>query len=528
MYNFKKLKELRRKATTDEKMNGSFVRDVGVQPKDPQTAIQEVNYGDKKKVDYYKAMGKKPLVPNKVKKPGCESVEHSLQELSKHKLARYQMKAAENLRFKAVDHGAAIAQAAAAGGDMKKNDPDMGKRSKKLDKRIIGISRAANKLTQKTNEEKQKPFRSLIGPEGPGMKRLRAKQDAIPMTDKSGRISRSRMQKKFGRFINTEDHNEAVNYSLIGRPRGRTGKVVNRPTSGLPKNMFKTKDAFKKKDVKEETLDELSIDTLKSYEKKALDDRDKAPRGADGGLYSHPKARKRMKGVFQARSKINDKKFNRPRVQPKSTNEETLDELEQKTYMSYLSKSRGRVKSKPSVSKSRGHAIKKTPEIHKRLFGDKEYEKHIKKMSEDGHADVASALRKCKTIMEDASDIHTKLAMMGTMDSLPSWWTNKLAVAAAYMDSMRDYLLYPTNEEVKDEKYLKKLKQTKDQATLGDMSTGIQKGGFQGRGMYEAKKVKTMKKVARDKLIGKKDPFEPEPSITTQVIRTDSPDNVVK
>jgi len=245
---------------------------------------------------------------------------------------------------------------------------------------------------------------------------------------------------------------------LIGRPRGRTGKVVNRPTSGLPKNMFKTKDAFKKKDVKEETL----------------------------------------------------------------------DELEQKTYMSYLSKSRGRVKGKPSVAKSRGHAIKKTPEIHKRLFGDKAYEKHMKKMSEDGHADVASALRKCKTIMEDASDIHTKLAMMGTMDSLPSWWTNKLAVAAAYMDSMRDYLLYPTNEEVKDEKYLKKLKQTKDQATLGDMSTGIQKGGFQGRGMYEAKKVKTMKKVAKDKLIGKKDPFEPEPSITTQVIRTDSPDNVVK
>ena len=401
MYNFKKLKELRRKATTDEKMNGSFVRDVGVQPKDPQTAIQEVNFG-KKQTDFYKAMGKKPLTPNKVKKPGCESVDHSLQELSKHKLARYQMKAAENLRFKAVDHGAAIAQAAAAGGDMKKNDPDMGKRSKKLDKRIIGISRAANKLTQKTNE--------------------------------------------------------AVNYSLIGRPRGRTGKVVNRPTSGLPKNMFKTKDAFKKKDVKEETL----------------------------------------------------------------------DELEQKTYMSYLSKSRGRIKSKPSVAKSRGHAIKKTPEIHKRLFGDKQYEKQMKKMSEDGHADVASALRKCKTIMEDASDIHTKLAMMGTMDSLPSWWTNKLAVAAAYMDSMRDYLLYPTNEEVKDQKYLKKLKQTKDQATLGDMSTGMQKGGFQGRGMYEAKKVKTMKKVARDKLIGKKDPFEPEPSITTQVIRTDSPDNVVK
>ena len=396
MYNFKKLKELRRKATTDEKMNGSFVRDVGVQPKDPQTAIQEVNFGDKKKTDFYKAMGKKPMVPNKVKKPGCESVDHSLQELSKYKLAQYQMKAAPDLASRSMDQGSGFRDGEPL------DDKSKATNRKKIVNRSAGIGRAAYKLTQKTNE--------------------------------------------------------AVNYSLIGRPRGRTGKVVNRPTSGLPKNMFKTKDAFKKKDVKEETL----------------------------------------------------------------------DELEQKTYMSYLSKSRGRVKSKPSVSKSRGHAIKKTPEIHKRLFGDKEYEKHIKKMSEDGHADVASALRKCKTIMEDASDIHTKLAMMGTMDSLPSWWTNKLAVAAAYMDSMRDYLLYPTNEEVKDEKYLKKLKQTKDQATLGDMSTGIQKGGFQGRGMYEAKKVKTMKKVARDKLIGKKDPFEPEPSITTQVIRTDSPDNVVK
>jgi len=423
MYNFKKLKELRRKATTDEKMNGTFVRDVGVQPKDPQTAIQEVNFG-KKQTDFYKAMGKKPLTPNKVKKPGCESVDHSLQELSKYKLARYQMKAADDLRLKGVDQGAAIAQAVAKGGDIKKNDPDIDKRSRKMNKRVAGIGRAANKLTQKTNEE---------------------------------------------------------------------------------------------------TLDELEQRTLRSYINKARKDFKTRKKLDKLGYYSKDREhvasspdviKNRSLGIKKARSKLKES--------------EQIDELEQKTYMSYLSKSRGRIKSKPSVAKSRGHAIKKTPEIHKRLFGDKQYEKQMKKMSEDGHADVASALRKCKTIMEDASDIHTKLAMMGTMDSLPSWWTNKLAVAAAYMDSMRDYLLYPTNEEVKDQKYLKKLKQTKDQATLGDMSTGMQKGGFQGRGMYEAKKVKTMKKVARDKLIGKKDPFEPEPNITTQVIRTDSPDNVVK
>ena len=48
-------------------------------------------------------MGKKPM-PNKVKKPGCESVDHSLQELSKHKLARYQMKFLKNLDLSLVDH----------------------------------------------------------------------------------------------------------------------------------------------------------------------------------------------------------------------------------------------------------------------------------------------------------------------------------------------------------------------------------------------------------------------------------------
>ena len=316
MYNFKKLKQLRRKATNDENTNGRVVRDTGIQPKDPQTAIQE-------------------------------------------------------------------------------------------------------------SEEKRKSFRSLIGPEGPGMKRLRAKQDAIPMTDKSGRVSRSRMQKKFGRFINTEEHmSEEESYAKI--------------------------DSF----------------------------------------HAHPD------GKFTIGVKHKAKKV---------MHTGSMQHL-QKVTKKYPLKSRVSV-----------HSVKTGRENMK--------EEHL---IEDGHTDVASALRKCKTIMEDASDIHTKLAMMGTMDSLPSWWTNKLAVAAAYMDSMRDYLLYPTNEEVKDQKYLKKLKQTKNQATLGDMSTGIQKGGFQGRGMYEAKKVKVMKKVAKDKIIGKKDPFEPEPDITTQVIRTDSPDNVVK
>ena len=69
-------------------------------------------------------------------------------------------------------------------------------------------------------------------------------------------------------------------------------------------------------------------------------------------------------------------------------------------------------------------------------------------LGEDGHTDVASAVRKCMTITEDAQDINSKLQTMSTEDSLPSWWTNKLAVASNDMNKMRDYIVNPVQEEV--------------------------------------------------------------------------------
>ena len=45
-------------------------------------------------------------------------------------------------------------------------------------------------------------------------------------------------------------------------------------------------------------------------------------------------------------------------------------------------------------------------------------------IKEDGHTDVA--IRQCKTIVEDAMQITSKLQTMNPEDSLPSWWTNKL------------------------------------------------------------------------------------------------------
>ena len=70
-------------------------------------------------------------------------------------------------------------------------------------------------------------------------------------------------------------------------------------------------------------------------------------------------------------------------------------------------------------------------------------------VKEDGHTDVASAIRQCKTVTEDAMQILQKLKSMSPEDSLPSWWTNKLAVASNSMNKLRDYFLVPSvSEEV--------------------------------------------------------------------------------
>ena len=71
-------------------------------------------------------------------------------------------------------------------------------------------------------------------------------------------------------------------------------------------------------------------------------------------------------------------------------------------------------------------------------------------IQEDGHVDVASAVRQCKTITEDAMQMLQKLQTMSPEDALPTWWTNKLAVASNSMNKMRDYLLVPSvSEETK-------------------------------------------------------------------------------
>ena len=65
---------------------------------------------------------------------------------------------------------------------------------------------------------------------------------------------------------------------------------------------------------------------------------------------------------------------------------------------------------------------------------------------EDGHQDVSSSKRMCRTIVEDAQQIETKLNSMSPEDSLDTWWTNKLAVSANNLNKARDYIVNDIKE----------------------------------------------------------------------------------
>ena len=85
-------------------------------------------------------------------------------------------------------------------------------------------------------------------------------------------------------------------------------------------------------------------------------------------------------------------------------------------------------------------------------------------IQEDGHDDVASAIRQCKTVTEDAMQILQKLQSMSPEGTLPTWWSNKLAIASNSMNKIRDYLLVPSvteglelHEKAGDENDMKKL-----------------------------------------------------------------------
>ena len=61
-------------------------------------------------------------------------------------------------------------------------------------------------------------------------------------------------------------------------------------------------------------------------------------------------------------------------------------------------------------------------------------------LDEDGHTDVASMKNKVKIAMSALQKMQTELGKLQDGDSLPSWWTNKVAVAVDKLDGMADYI----------------------------------------------------------------------------------------
>ena len=92
------------------------------------------------------------------------------------------------------------------------------------------------------------------------------------------------------------------------------------------------------------------------------------------------------------------------------------------------------------------------------------FKEALKQVREDGHTDVASAVRQCKTTMEDASQMLSKLQGMNPEGALPSWWMNKIAIAADNMNKLRDYLLVPSTNEAKE-----------DDSKVADLKTKLSK-----------------------------------------------------
>ena len=61
-------------------------------------------------------------------------------------------------------------------------------------------------------------------------------------------------------------------------------------------------------------------------------------------------------------------------------------------------------------------------------------------IKEGGHNDVESMKNKVKTAMSALQKMNTELGKLGDEDSLPTWWTNKVAVSVDNLDGMADYI----------------------------------------------------------------------------------------
>jgi hypothetical protein len=82
---------------------------------------------------------------------------------------------------------------------------------------------------------------------------------------------------------------------------------------------------------------------------------------------------------------------------------------------------------------------------------DKERKEEFE-ITESGHTDVASAKNQVKVAKSALQKMEIELSKLPDEGSLPSWWTNKVAIAVDKLDGMADYLGTQVEEEFKPHK----------------------------------------------------------------------------
>src|SRR5210317_371304 len=81
---------------------------------------------------------------------------------------------------------------------------------------------------------------------------------------------------------------------------------------------------------------------------------------------------------------------------------------------------------------------------------------------EDGHEDVSSSKRMAQVIAEDAQLILQELNKKSDEETLPTWWTNKLATSAHNMNAARDYISNDIKEDLDEAINPAQIKKLKD------------------------------------------------------------------
>jgi len=119
-----------------------------------------------------------------------------------------------------------------------------------------------------------------------------------------------------------------------------------------------------------------------------------------------------------------------------------------KEYAKYLEKI-ARDKQMSMISKSDKDKLLKIAALL-----DKERKEEFE-ITESGHTDVASAKNQVKVAKSALQKMEIELSKLPDEGSLPSWWTNKVAIAVDKLDGMADYLNTQVEEGMKPRKMKK-------------------------------------------------------------------------